>query len=552
MAQANLQARNNAVSLRSLSRRQIVLTMVGVMLAMFLGSLDQTVVGTAMPRIIADLGGFAHYTWITTAYLVTSTVVLPIMGKLTDMYGRKYFYIAGLGIFILGSLLCGLSQTMTQIIFFRGFQGIGAGIMVANAFTVVADLFPPAERGKYVGLVSGVFGLSSIIGPTLGGFITDSLSWHWVFYINIPLGIITIVLFALFFPNLRPDSLKHHVDYAGMSALVIAVVPLLLALSWGGVEYPWLSAPVLGMLALSVVAAVIFFIIESRSEEPLLPLGVFKNGIVAISMAVIFFTGLGMFGSIIFVPLFFQGVLGLSATASGSFLTPMMLGVVFGSFVSGQALSRAGGHYRIQGIFGLAIMALGMGLLSRMSPDTSYVRAVVNIMVVGFGLGITMPIYMIAIQNAVPYNVMGVATSMGAFSRSMGGSFGLAILGSVMTSRFAAEFVGRLPAAVKAVLPPQLLNSVTHNAQVLISPEAQAQLKNLFSQLGQQGATLYEQTFRALREALSSALTGVFVIGLTVILGAFVVNLFLKEVPLRKQHTVINPPDARKSGVKNG
>jgi EmrB/QacA subfamily drug resistance transporter len=334
------------VSLSALPRKQVVTTLVGVMLAMFLGSLDQTVVGTAMPRIIADLGGFGQYTWVTTAYMITSAVVVPITGKLTDIYGRKIFYICGVAIFITGSVLCGLSQTIVHIIFFRGFQGVGAGIMMANAFTTIGDLFPPAVRGKYTGLMSSVFGVSSIIGPTLGGFITDRLSWHWIFFVNVPLGLAVIVLFIFFFPNIQRDSLRHRIDYPGVALLILAVVPLLLALSWGGVEYPWRSPEIIGMFIFAAVALVFFILIERRSEEPIVPLTIFNNRIVSVSLAMNFLTGFGMFGSTIFVPLFFQGVLGATATASGSFLTPMMLGTVFGSFISGQFLSRAGGHYR--------------------------------------------------------------------------------------------------------------------------------------------------------------------------------------------------------------
>jgi EmrB/QacA subfamily drug resistance transporter len=533
------------IGLRSLPRRQVIVTLVGVLLAIFLGSLDQTIVGTAMPRIIADLGGFAHYTWVTTAYLVTSTVVLPITGRLTDMYGRKHFYTAGITVFILGSLLSGLSQTMTQIIIFRGLQGIGAGIMMANAFIVIGDLFPPAERGKYQGLISAVFGVSAIIGPILGGFITDAFSWHWVFYINIPLGIGIIILFIFSFPNFRLGNLKHRVDYAGVTALVVAIVPLLLALSWGGTEYPWASFPVIGMFVLSAVAIILLPIIESRSDEPIIPLAIFRNPVVTVSIPIIFFTGFTMFGGIIFIPLYFQGVLGLSATASGSFLTPMMLGQVAGSFGSGQLLARAGGHYRRQGALGLATMALGLALLSRITPETSYASAIVDIILVGFGLGVTLPLYTIAVQNSVSYNVLGAATSAVPFFRSMGGAVGLAIFGSVMTNRFASDFAAKLPETIKAVIPQQLLLSVTHSAQALLSFQVQDQLKALFSQFGQQGAAFYEQTLQVLREALNSGLKEIFIIGLIVTILAFIINLFLKEIPLRKQHVLAEP-------IKNG
>jgi len=506
------------------------------MLAMFLGALDQTVVGTAMPRIISELGGFSQYTWVTTAYIITSAVAVPITGKLTDIYGRKFFYIGGLAIFVLASVLCGLSNTMNQIIIFRGVQGIGAGVMMANAFTVIGDLFPPASRGKYQGFVSAVFGLSSVIGPTTGGYITDNLSWHWVFFVNVPLGVIVILLFIFFFPNIRSDNLKHSIDYAGGVLLILAVVPLMLALSWGGVEYSWGSSQIIGMFVFSAVALVIFLFLERRSREPIIPLSIFKSGIVAISSLMMFLTAAGMFGTIIFIPLFFQGVLGITATSSGNFVTPMMLGVVFGSAISGQVLSRAGGHYRLQGAIGLAIMAFGMWLLSQLTVNTSNGTAVRNMVIAGFGLGITMPLYMLAIQNAVPYKVLGTATSTSTFFRSIGGSVGLAVFGSVMNNRFAAELGNRLPATIKSMIPPQQLDALMHNPEALMSPEAQNQLRGIIGQMGDQGAAILQQVLQALRESLSLSIAQVFLYALFAIALAFVINLFLKEIPLRKHY----------------
>jgi EmrB/QacA subfamily drug resistance transporter len=524
------------IGLRSLPRKQVFITFGGVMLAMFLGALDQTIVGTAMPRIISDLGGFTEYTWITTAYIITSAVAVPITGKLTDIYGRKYFYIAGINIFVLGSVLCGLSQSMNQIIIFRGLQGIGAGVMMANAFTVIGDLFPPAERGKYQGLVSAVFGLSSIIGPTLGGYITDSLSWHWVFFVNVPLGVAVIALFIFFFPNFRADNLRHSVDYTGRVLLILAVVPCMLALSWGGVEYPWGSSQIIGMFAFSAVAVAIFIVVELRSREPIIPLGIFNNRVVAISSVMIFITSAGMFGSIIFIPLYFQGVLGASATSSGTFITPMMLGTVFGSAISGQFLSRAGGHYRIQGAIGLGIMAYGMWLLSRMNVDTTNGLAIRNMVITGFGQGVTMPLYMLAVQNAVSYNVLGTATSSVTFFRSIGGSVGLAVFGSVMNNSFASALSPRLPSSIKEMLPPQQLDSIVHNPEILLSPEAQSQLQSIIGRLGDQGAALLQQVMQAFRESLAISISDVFLYSLFAMMFAFIVNLFIKEIPLRKQH----------------
>ena len=514
------------------------MTLAGVMLAMFLSSMDQTVVGTAMPRIIADLGGFDRYTWVTTAYLVSSTTMMPIVGRFTDMYGRKWFYIAGIAIFLVGSVLSGLSQTLTQLIIFRAFQGIGGGIMMANAFIVIGDLFPPAERGKYQGLITAVFGLSSVIGPLLGGFITDNISWHWIFYVNLPLGIPVMLLFIRFFPHVRPAVRQHQFDILGLMALVLSVVPLMLGLSWGGVRYEWVSPQVIGTLATGALMAAIFVLVESRAEEPILPLSIFRSRVVNISMLAIFLTGFGMFGGVIFAPLYFQGVLGYSATRSGSFLTPMMLGMVFGSLLSGQALSRLGGHYRIQGLLGLAVMAIGIFMLSRMTVDTTYGRAVLNIVVTGVGLGTALPLYVIAVQNAVPYRVMGVATSSVQFFRAIGGTLGLAILGSVMASRFNSSLSSSLPPAVQEVLPADALSDIAGNPQALVDPEALSRLEALFDGLGSQGAGLAQQLMQVLRESLSMAISHVFLISLVAVVVALAVSVFWTEIPLKKRYEI--------------
>ena len=498
---------------KPMPRRQVVFTMGGLMLALFLAALDQTVVSTAMPRIIADLGGFDRFTWVTTSYLVASTTAVPIVGRLSDLYGRKAFFIGGIIVFLVGSVLAGASQTMNQLIFFRAIQGIGGGSMMALSFASVGDLFPPAERGKYQGIVAGVFGLSSVIGPTLGGFITDNLSWNWVFYINVPLGLAVIVLFIRFFPHIRPDRLARRLDYAGMALLVLIVVPLLVGLSLGGVEFEWLSLQVVGILLFAILMIAAFIAVEQRADEPIMPLSIYSNRVVSISLLAVFITGFGMFGAIIFVPLFFQGVLGASATSSGSFLTPMMLSMVVAATLAGQTLSRFGGHYRIQGLIGIAIMCGGMVLMSRMTADTSYVQAVGSIVVMGLGLGITFPSFTISVQNAVPHNLLGVVTSATQFYRSVGGALGLAVLGSYMASRFAAGLSDSLPAEVRRALPEEQLNEMSNNPQVLVNPEALAGLKTSLADGGEQGAEVLSILLMTLRESLAGAISDVFVLG---------------------------------------
>jgi EmrB/QacA subfamily drug resistance transporter len=532
----------------SLPRREIVLTMGGVMLALFLASLDQTVVSTAMPQIVADLQGFSQYTWVTTAYLVASTTVVPIAGRLSDIYGRKWFYVAGIIVFLIGSVLAATSQTMTQLILFRAVQGLGGGIMLANAFIAIGDLFPPQERGKYQGLLSGVFGVSSVIGPTLGGFITDSLSWHWIFLINLPLGIPAIGLFIAFFPNARPSVRGRHIDYLGVCTMVLAVVPILLALSWAGVDYPWNSPQIIGALAFGTAMAVLFVVIEGRVPDPIIPLAMFRNRVVSISILATFLTGFGMFAVIIFIPLFFQVVLGASATSSGSFLTPMMLGVVAGTIIGGQTVSRLDGHYRLVGLIGLSLMGLGMFLLSRLSVQTPFGEAVAYTVVMGLGLGVTFPLYTIAVQNTVSRQMMGVATSSLQFFRTIGGTLGLAILGSVLNNRFAAQLVDTVPQGVKEVLSPEVLPGLARNPQALINPAASDQLRAAFSSVETGGDLLFQQLLQVLRYSLASAITEVFLIGLSVVILAWLATIFMKEAPSYHRQAMAESAQTRGAG----
>ncbi len=517
-----------------LSRRDVMLTLAGVMLGMFLAALDQTIVGTAMPRIIGDLGGFDRYTWVTTAYIVASTSVVLLIGRLSDIYGRKWLFITCFAIFLCGSALSGISQSMNQLIISRAVQGIGAGGIMGLSFTTMADLFPPAERGKYQGLIAAMFGISSVIGPALGGFLTDSLSWHWVFFVNIPIGIPVVLGFLRFFPKPKKAEGAGKVDYVGAVLMVLALVPLLLGLSWGGVQYPWSSAQVLGALGFGTVMAALFVMVELRIANPILPFQLFQDRIVAISMLAIFLTGFAMFGAVIFMPLYFQGVLGLSATSSGGFTVPMSLGIVSGATLSGQLLSRAGGHYRIQGVIGLAIMAVGTGLLTTLSADTTRGAAITYAVILGFGLGTSFPTYTIAVQNAVNFKYMGVATSATQFFRSVGGSLGLALLGAFMVSQFSSGFAASLHPAAREALPPAQIEKLSHNPNALVSGQGQAQLKQAYSKLGENSQVAYDATIAGMRSSLAGAISNVFKIGFAVVLIALVATLFLKEIPLAK------------------
>ena len=509
-----------------LPRRQLLPALSGVMLAMLLAALSQTIVATAMPRIIIDLGGFDRYTWASTAYLVGSAVAIPIVGRLSDMYGRRIFFLLGIAVFMMGSVPTGLSHTMTQLIAFRAIQGIGGGIIMTTSLVAIADLFPPKERGKFQGLIALVYGMASVIGPTLGGFITDNLSWNWIFLFNVPAGIPVLLLIARTFPRTRPEIEKHSPDYPGMATLVLAVVPILLALSWAGVQYEWSSPQTIGFLAFGLVMAVAFVVIESRSDSPIMPLDAYRNRAMAVSVVVMFLSGLALYGSIMFVPLFFQGVLGASATSSGSFLTPMMLAVVFGAILSGALLRRTE-RYRRQALFSTGLMTTGMLLLSAMNERTSFAEAVGSIVVMGLGLGGTLPVFTVAVQNSVPFTFRGFATSLLLFYRLVGGMMGLAVLGVVLTTRFSQRLEGMLSDTVRASLSPDRLDAIKSNPRVLFDPSTADALRTEFAKAGADGVRMTDMLLDALNSALAGAVGDTLTVGAVAVALSVVAVLFL-------------------------
>src|SRR5579883_2135135 len=419
------------------SRRDTLLTMLGVLMVMLLASLDQTIVSTAMPRVIADLQGFDRYTWVSTAYLLTSTVVVPIYGKLSDLIGRKPIFLFGVVIFLIGSALSGASQSMNELIAFRAFQGIGAGALMPIAIAIVGDLFTPRERGKWQGVTGAVFGLSSIVGPTLGGWITQNSTWRWVFYVNLPIGIMAMIVLIFLMPTLRSSHVgKVAIDYVGAALLVLGTVPLLLGFTWAGTQYDWLSVQIIGLFAVAVVALAAFIIyeamLERRGGEPIIAPSLFKNSIFSVSTIVTMIFGMGLFGSIFFIPLFVQGVVGVSATNSGLLLTPLMLTSIIGSVVSGQLVSRIG-KYKWVAIVGMIISIVGSWMLVQLNVHSTNADVIWAMLVLGLGMGFGMSLYTLIVQNALPRKI-GEATSALTFFRSIGGTIGLAAMGSVMTS----------------------------------------------------------------------------------------------------------------------
>jgi EmrB/QacA subfamily drug resistance transporter len=516
------------------SRGRLISILIGVMLGMLLAALDQTIVGTALPRIVADLGGLDHYAWVVTAYLLASTVTVPIYGKLSDIYGRRLFFIGGMVIFLVGSALAGTSQDMTQLIIYRFIQGLGAGGMMPIALAIIGDIFSPAERGKWQGLFVAVFGLSSIVGPTLGGWITDNWGWRWVFYVNMPVGIIAIVTAGFVLPTLI-NKRKHIIDYLGSATMVAGTIPLLLAFSWAGSQYAWGSWQIIGLFAFSIVMLIIFVLIELRAPEPIISPRLFKNSIFLVSVIAMFLVSAGMFGAILYLPLFVQGVLGDSATNSGVVLTPMMIGFMVSSIVGGQLLSRTG-RYKILAIFGFIVAAAGMFLLSRMVPTTSEGEVVRNMIITGLGIGVMMSLFTIVVQNAFPYKQLGEVTASLTFFRSIGSTMGVAVMGTIMINAYQTAMQSNLPAIVKRAVPADRLAQL-QNPQLLLSPDFLAKIQHYFASLGPQGLTIFRQLIEAIRLSLSTAITNVFFLGFIIMLVGLVSVLFLREIPLRKSHT---------------
>ena len=423
---------------RSSSRAEVVLATVGVAMALLLAALDQTIVGVAMPRIVSELHGLNYYAWVTTAYLITSTALVPVAGKLGDMFGRKPFLIAGMIGFVAASALCGTSQNMVELVLFRGLQGVFGGVLFASTFAVLADVFPPAQRAKMSGLFGAVFGLSSVVGPTLGGFLTDGPGWRWVFYVNIPLGIAAVILVASQLPFVRSGARLRDIDWVGTGLLFAGLTPLLIALSMTR-DHAWVSPQVLGLLAVAGVALAAFYLIECRVEHPVVPFQLFKLNVFAVPAVISFFSGVGMFGAVIFVPLLYQGVLGVSATNSGQLLTPMMLAVVVTATATGAFIGRIPA-YRFLATLALGVMILGLVLLTRIGPSSSPFEVTLDIIIIGAGLGVTFPLTLVVIQAGLPHQLIGVGTSQLTFWRSLGGTIGTAILGSVLTNRMPVPY----------------------------------------------------------------------------------------------------------------
>ena len=529
-----------------LSQRAKLEILGAVLLGLFLVALDQTIVGTALPKIVTSLGGNELYTWVVTIYLLTSTITVPFYGKLSDLYGRRPMLMIGISLFLVGSVLSGLSQEMWQLILFRGIQGLGAGALFPIALAVIGDLFTPAERGKYQGLFGAVFGISFLIGPGLGGFLTDNVGWHWIFFVNVPVGIISLIVIWRLLPTIKRAGASRNLDYLGALIFTVAIGFLLVGLT-NKQSGDWTDPAVGGFIAIGLLGSALFAFVESRAKEPIVPLDLWRNRTYVSSIVATFLVSFGFFGAIIFLPRWFQVVRHESATNSGYLIFPMLIGLIGSSIVAGALVSRTG-KYKVLVIAGLVGIVVGIGLMTQLRADTPYPALFLWMFIAGLGIGPSLSVFTIIVQNAVPFSKLGVATSNLTFFRQIGGSVGLAIAGTAFGSALKEQLPAQITPVVGqvfATVPPakqaevgsffqSLASTVNLNSQTgvgqsfgqLIETKAPADLHSFL-------APFVPQFDQAFNNAMSLAIAQTFWIGVVTGIGALVAAFFMRELPLR-------------------
>ncbi len=531
--------------------REKILVLVAVLSGLFLAALDQTIVGTALPKILTEFNALDKLSWVVTGYLLASTVTVPISGKLSDIYGRRKLLLIGISIFVVGSMLSGVAQNIDQLIAFRALQGIGGGVLFANAFSIVGDLFVPAERGKWMGVFGAVFGLSSVVGPLLGGWLTDGHSllgattdWRWNFYINVPVGIISFGMIWRYLPTIV-SKVKHSIDYLGAALLTFGLGSLILATSLGGTQdWAWDSARIIGLFIAAVVLLVTFILVERKAADPILPLHFFKNPIFNVASMLIFIFGIGMFGAIIYIPLFAQDVLNFTATNAGIILLPMILGLTIASAVAGRVVSKIG-RYKTILIIGMGIAVVGIFLLTGLTPQSDYWDMAWRMVITGLGLGVGMPLINLAVQNSFHQREIGTATASVQLFRSVGSTVGIAIMGGLLNNILSDKLKGLqddpfVKVAAASGQGDKLSNINVNSVQGILSQQGQnsitAQLHQLPTQASDAALTAFHGFVATLQAALANSITRVFFVSAGLMSVAFVLSFFIKEIPL-KHHT---------------
>jgi EmrB/QacA subfamily drug resistance transporter len=525
-----------------LPTREKLIVMVAVLLGLFLGALDQTIVGVALPRIVSDLKGSDLYTWVVTAYLLTSTITVPIYGKLGDVFGRQRMLIVGIVIFLAGSALSGLSQSMGELIVFRALQGCGAGALFPIALAVVGDLFTPRERGRYQGLFGAVFGLSFIVGPMLGGVITDDISWHWIFYVNVPVGIVALYAISTRLPNLKTTAARlRDLDFSGIAIFTVGVVPILIGLTFKGLTdasgslYGWTAWQVGGLILVGLALMAAFIVNEARVRQPIIPLDLFSTRTLAFTNVAVFMVASCMFAAVIFIPLYYQVVKGVSATASGYSMWPLLLGLIITSVGAGFYLTRTG-RYKVLLLVGLGVLIVGSFLLTHLSPATATPTLWLWLALTGLGIGPSMSVFTVVIQNAAPKERLGTATSTLTFLRQVGGVVGLAIAGTVFSQGLSTQMPKQLSAAH---LPSQLTahfsgtGTFSENNIASVGNLGQTILQAVPAAARAEVRPFLPQIVGALHNAMSLALGGVFWVALVGAVLGFLATLVIRELPLR-------------------
>lgn len=528
--------------MEDLSHKRKLTVMTAIIAAMFFAAINQTIVSTALPKIIATLGGMNYYTWVVTIYLLTSTIATVLVGKLSDIYGRKPFILAGIVVFIIGAFLTGFSKDIFHLITYRGIQGVGAGIIMSSVFTAIGDLFAPRERGKWTGVMMAVFGFSSILGPTLGGWIVDHMDWEWVFWIFLPVGVLAFFMILFLFPKTERKQ-GEKIDYLGSLTLTLALVPLLLGFSWAGSKYGWASPPIVGLFGAAALFAVIFVFVERYAKSPVLPLRLFRNSIVTLSNAIGFLLNAGMMGALIYLSFYVQGVEGVRPTYAGYVTMPMSISMVILSSVAGRWITKSG-KYKRYALLGIPFMAAGMVIMAYMN---NIPVAVVAMIVFGFGLGLSMPVFSLTVQNAVGPEELGVATASSQLFRNMGSTIGIAVMGTIMAASLKNSLEERMAEGRFDLnkLDPASAEKLAGaaNPQLLLD---RSKLDAVRESLPGDVQPLFEQMVGIARDALATSLTHVFLSGAALLAVAFVLTLFLKEIPLRTSNRM--PAAADKGG----